>query len=315
MKLSANTVQLSMREALIISTILFITLLIFEIALGIGPGNAHIDETTYLNISNSSLWHLIGNTYIIIISNIDEFTVLTIQFILFLITQALLYRFLKDNDSGVSIFLVLWYLDPYKTHLYMHFLKDSWVITAVVIGYTIKPSIYGFILSSLFRLWSIIYFIPIIFNTVSRNLKQVIFSPITIIIIALLISDPLDLVAYYLNGGNSDMRFKAYDQVVTFNNLGLWGDLLRAAVWPFLFYSGAFILMFNNYMVIPSALANILAMFFIFKRKKEYKVVVHIYLSIAIFAFLTPGFTSFFRYIYPIVVVAPIAVLTLRSKK
>ena len=115
-----------------------------------------------------------------------------------------------------------------------------------------------------------------------------------------------------LNGGVNDMTFQDYDRVPNWNEFGMLGDLIRAIVWPIIVLSGLFFILSPTPLFFPIVIGLMVLNVWMWKMK--YKPSIAIYYVLFIFAFLVPGFTSYIRYIYPLIVITPLLVPIRRVK-
>ena len=294
-------------RALFFSVFAYVLVLSFEVIVGMGPGDAHLDEQTYLNNDYFGFGFLFGNIYYLIVGFFGFYAVIILQFFLYLSVQYILYKTVMSKVSPLlSVFLSIWFFDPYKIHIFSHVLKDGWVLFFLSLSfYFPRYTSIMLIVSSLFRFSSVIYYLPFVLRS-KYFIVNLFMSPLFVIVLCILLIDPSGHVQFFLGGGNDDMVFQSYDRVPTFNDMGLLGDLVRAFIWPFLFYTGFFILFFSNIFVVPSLFGNLFVLLvFIFNNSHRKNFFIWL-VPLSIFAFLVPGFTSFYRYIYPLVALLPV---------
>jgi len=306
-----NTPQLRFKTSVIlfVNVLFLVLMLILQIILGIGPGLAHVDEVTYLTYSSNScsnqltVSQIIGRSYYCFVKvlNFEIAFILTIQCGLYLLTSFIIYSRLKDmcTTSYSYFLLILLVFDPYRAHLALHVLKETFIILGVILLQ--KNVIVGFLLTTAFRFYSFIYLL--IFLR-ARAMVFVIFFFTAII----MIFQP-SIISHILMSGNADMQFRDFDLVPTFNDFGLAGDLLRAMVWPIFLISGTFLFISPSILFLPVALGGLFTLLFLLKMKPPISVFLGPFMVLALLALIAPGFTTFTRYAYPVVIALPLLVL------
>jgi hypothetical protein len=277
------------------------------------PGEAHVDELTYLDSFRTSgscekywIFPAIGTGYYCIadILNNNIIALICLNIFVYLLTNLLIYENLKVVKAGSKIILLLLILDPYRAHLALHVLKDTLIIFSTVFIVTrnkqLVGNIFGLSAALIFRPAFLLYLLAI------KNKLKIDF----IIALVIIISASAYLFPGFndrlLEGGVEDMTFQTYDKVPNFNEYGILGDVARSILWPPLVFSGLFIVLSPAILFFPILFGIFTVNFWLIKTKK--RIPISILFSIALFAFITPGFTSFIRYIYPILTIIPILV-------
>ena len=102
-----------------------------------------------------------------------------------------------------------------------------------------------------------------------------------------------------------DFRFRVYDTVPTFVEISN-GSIIRAVVWPLLFLTGGFVFLSPGKLMFPLALGQLFTQFAVIKLFKRPIFSFGLFISIAFMAYISPGFTTFFRYSTPIFVLFPL---------
>ncbi|MFK7847214.1 MAG: hypothetical protein AB8G77_18070 [Rhodothermales bacterium] len=284
---------------------IFVFLLLQNIV-GMGPGVTHIDEGTYLNPETNvcdgfeSFAILIGHSYYCVVAALDYSipAILLVQILIYISTSFFIYERLKDfcKNNAAYIFLLLVVFDPYRAHLAVHILKETFVIAGVCL--MLSNGFLGLFVSTAFRFFSIIY----LFITLKPLMITCLLAFLAITLRFLL----PDLFFHIQGGGNNEMIFREFDTVPTFNQFGLLGDLVRSLLWPMFLMTGAFVIFAPNLLYFVVALGAAASLNFVILQRMKLKVLIGPFVAMAILAFVTPGFTSFTRYAYPIVIVLPL---------
>lgn len=210
----------------------------------------------------------------------------------FSITNVILYRTLKSTSkSNFALWLFLFL--PYKLHLTAHVLKESLIILILVFSLTFAR----------------IYVLPLFFLGFRACIYSLILLTPSVRLIAFIVIFvgfyALGIVPTLLETSTVNMTFRDYDRVPNFNDFEIAGSLLRALLWPALYLSGFYLFFFQTPLALPLFLGNLIFIVYIKSTFRELRIA-EIYFILAVLAFLVPGFTSFFRYAFPILVVWPL---------
>lgn len=294
---------------LFINIIFLMLMLVLQNILGIGPGMAHIDESTYLTPGTNAcqdittIYQVIGRSYFCFVKllNFNVVSILVIQCALYLLTSYIIYSRIKDIcTTPYSYFLLIFLVfDPYRAHLALHVLKETFIIAGVVLLQ--RNLTMGILLATAFRFYSFIYLLIFI-----RPRNVVVMYLFFFIIV--LVFQP-SIISHIIAGGNADMQFREFDRVPTFNDFGIAGDLLRAILWPFLLISGTFIFISPDILFLPIAMGVFFASLFVLKMKLPVSSLFGSFVVLATLALIAPGFTSFTRYAYPVIIAVPMLAL------
>ena len=205
----------------------------------------------------------------------------------------------KKNGFTFFLFLLLIF-DLYRAHLALHVLKDTLIIFSLVLFLNSSNIIkfLGFGLGLFLRFAFPIY----ILTTQKINIRFV----LVFMGLFLIAYNFVDNFYFLITGAQEDIVFREFDKMPTFNQYGVWGDILRVITWPFLLISVIFFLISPSIYFIPIFFALLsYNLYYIFCLKK-FPYTISFFVSIGIIAFLVPGFTSFIRYAYPLIVVLPL---------
>ena len=113
----------------------------------------------------------------------------------------------------------------------------------------------------------------------------------------------------------SEMIFREFDKIPTFNQYGpIIGAFLRAVVWPIAIFTGSFFILSPTLEYFPLLLGSLLLLLALFKIKISISNLLPFFLLFAFYAIITPGFTTYYRYIFPILSLIPY-ILVFSNKK
>jgi hypothetical protein len=118
------------------------------------------------------------------------------------------------------------------------------------------------------------------------------------------------VVEFAQSANNTNMRFRGYDEVPNFADWGLVGTFLRMLVWPLMSVTGVFVFFSSSWLFVPVALGALVSLVlavFLNRRFSPWPWLA-VYASMATFAFFASGFTTYIRYVYPLIGLLPLAV-------
>jgi hypothetical protein len=281
----------------------------------------------YLSLIKGSLFYFIVDFFN---SNIN--LVLGLNIFFYSLTNAKISSFYLNNcfeESelflGILFFLVIF--NPYRIHLSVHVLKDTLIIASLVfvaLNRRSFSSILYFIFGMFLRNGWIMYFFSfinlrkfkLIMSNNTSNLNKILYLCSIIFIIIYLywfVDKYWGTIYHVLTTTNGNMTFREFDNVPSFYELGVFGSIIRATLWPLLYISGAFIILSPTIMYFPIALGSFLIQYWAIKQFKNPALLMRVYfsmfLSMAIFAFIVSGFTSYIRYCLPILTIMPILLI------
>jgi len=109
---------------------------------------------------------------------------------------------------------------------------------------------------------------------------------------------------------NTNMRFRGYDEVPNFADWGLTGTVLRMLIWPLMSVTGVFVFFSSSWLFVPVALGAFVSLAFAVVLAQRFNPWpwLAVYASMAAFAFFSSGFTTYIRYVYPLIGLLPLAV-------
>ena len=119
-------------------------------------------------------------------------------------------------------------------------------------------------------------------------------------IVAIIIVSPLEILQIQFEASTvTDLRSRDFDKIPNFIDYGVYGLILRLLIWPFIFYTGLYVLIspsFEYIFLLPGVISKIYIIF----RYGGIKNILMLYVASGLFAALAPGFTSYARYSYPL---------------
>jgi hypothetical protein len=284
--------------------------------IGIG-WDFHVDAVTYVDSMDFFRISDVGNFYELS-NNLHYYVVSllggiegTIAYNIFLtaISNQIIYTVVVCKIRGRLKFLMILYLfNPYKMHLSVTLLKDSAVILFLTLVFFTRFSIIGMIFGGLYRNAFIIYMV--LYKSIARWYY---FSLLLLFVI------------YFVRiGGDAagledqitgDMTFRDFDLVPNFTQYGaILGGILRLIIWPLITITGLFFILSPTVAYLPLFLGSISLLFVIYKMKIKIHALIPFFSLIAFFALITPGFTTFYRYAFPIITLLPY-ILVVNKKK
>lgn len=285
----------------------------------------HRDAVTYITessqITNSIIQQgfssLPNNGYYLICSLLDQniFFIIAYNIILFSITNTLLAKIHWDHSPSkrrtINFLILLVILNPYRIHLATTLLKDTTIIFLLVIflsrfkfSWLALPILYLIRIASLtyippfFPKIKLIYLLPIF--TISIFFAQYFFNIVSII----------DAATY----GN--LVFRDFDTVPTFQAYGYLGTLFRSLLWPVLAITGSFVIISPAPLFFAVAIGCLMNVIYSFAtRNKIVPLTYNLFFCMAAIAIITPGFTTYIRYVYPLITIAPFLPISTRLIK
>lgn len=286
----------------------------------------HPDSITYLNfpypdLVNSFLknpLNYIGKLYYVVVRffNSEIIPLISLNILLFSFTNLILFSKVRDiyGKNGLlfycSILIIIF--DPYRAHLSVHVLKDTFIIFSLVLLLFASNSffkIFGLFMGFMFRLAFFIY-LPILFLNLIKNKNYFL-----ILLMIVIFFFNYDLISKgLLLGQETDMSFRSFDVIPNFNDFEYpWREILRAITWPIIRLTGlAFAFNSIYFLFFFQSIATIYIIYRIFRHAK-----ILIFFLLIIFAGLamvTSGYNSYLRWSQPLMTVLPILLVISFSK-
>lgn len=302
-------------RVLFLSIIASLTMLVVERIVGIG-WDYHPDSLTYATTSATTVdalsygpfWSYFNNGYYVVVWLLGEsvFAVTVMNMMLFGVANMLMYRahvahaHMSTRCDRLAIWLLL--LNPYRLHLSTTMLKDSLLILLAVLS---APSALRFlkmlVFMAFFRIAAVLYGL--------LHLRGKYLGLACVVGIAVIFIFPRFVFDLILSSNEKELIFRDFDAVPTFQSLGLLGALLRATTWPLFAISGTFLFLSPSAMYAPVAMGAWLTLLYFLLVLKSIRVPVGLYFALFSFGILVSGFTSYIRYVYPLLTIWPLAML------
>jgi len=303
----------------IISILNSLILLILERSIGIG-WDYHPDSVTYATESNEvvdsilsgNFFGFLNNGYYFIAAILMQSVELITSYnmIIFSFTNVMLaklhWKLTADNRRIISISLLLLLLNPYRLHLSVTLLKDTTIIFLLVATLLQnKFSIAAYLLIFSIRMVSLLYLI--IFWLKKYSKKKLTLILLCILIFLLNIGFlSVDLLNTFDEMTSSTMEFRDFDSIPKFNEYGYWGILTRMIIWPLLALTGSFALISPVLPFIMVAIGCLFSIIYNYKLNKKLLPFWGVILVMALFAAIVSSFTTYIRYIYPLIIIYPL---------
>jgi hypothetical protein len=277
------------------------------------PWNFHPDAETYAVMSDvvssnvlSSPIQLLNNGHYIFVSifNSNIFLITLFNCLIFAFTNSLIWREIKVktvSNKNILFYLILFgYLfNPYRVHLATTILKDTIIIFLLVYSLVSRKTILSSVLMLVYRVAAIIYFALLVPR---KYIKYFIVFSILVILVF------WDQLILHINNINDvEMQFRDFDQIPSFQELGLFGSFFRAIIWPIISITGLFIFVSPSIQYLPLAVGSFFVFLYCIKyiNFKFIDLVMPLFVM-GFFALLVTGYTTYFRYVFPVIVIMPI---------
>lgn len=307
----------------LLSVAMAILMLFIERSFGI-TWDFHPDSVTYamtsidvFNVILNNDWLLaLNNGYYMWVALLNEsiWLVTTGNIIMFSITNVMIYSIharyghTMHVSGGASAFVLMLLLaNPYRLHLATTMLKDSMIILMTVYIGTRPWRKAGVMIPALI----LVRIAGAIYLALKLSRRQLLSLLLVSVILASIFSSILSQTLLEFNG--ADMRLRDFDQIPNFIDLGLAGPLLRSMTWPFLAITGGFAVLSPAAAFIPVAVASVMSLAYCFITTRRLLPPLAVIVPMAVFAAIVTGYTAYIRYIYPLMVVLPLIVISQHS--
>jgi hypothetical protein len=290
--------------------------LVFERALGI-EWSFHPDSVTYAttsheiaqNIIIEGMGSAINNSYYFLCSLLDQniSAIIAMNMFIFAITNLVILRlhikFSGDKDLDKYFLLLLLVLNPYRMHLATTMLKDTLIIFLALISLIgTRYSIFSLAIMPFFRAVGIFYYGVLMPRAVFA------FGALCAICIFLIFNERV--VGLMLEFNANQMQFREFDSVPSFQNSGLAGIAIRYVMWPLLAITSSFCLFGLSIPFMAVALGIVMFNIYTLSLVGRSIFTWKIFLLMGAFAILVTGYGSYIRYVYPLLVMAPLMVVS-----
>jgi hypothetical protein len=300
---------------------LFLTVALLAIERLVGIGwDFHVDSVTYAesigqpdyDFRIASLSSLSNNGHYFIVSLLGS-PGSVIAFNIFLISCAnqIIYSVVVKHARGWSkVFLVFFLMNPYKLHLATTLLKDTailFLLTVVLFGRWF--SVPAVIPLFAYRNASLFYL------TLDSRVRRYFFLTFPIVVGGYFMQIGGEM-SRLLETVGEEMVFQASDRVPTFVETGpVGGAIARALIWPLLVLTGGFFILSPSAIYLPLFVGSLLFILVFIRIKIKIRELSHAALLMAFFAAIVPGFTTYYRYVFPILCLIPYLILYDRRRR
>lgn len=290
--------------------------LIFERALGI-EWNFHPDSVTYAttshevsqNILIDGIGSAINNSYYFLCSLLEQniVAIITMNMVIFALTNLVILRlhikFTGDTDLNKYFLLLLLLLNPYRMHLATTMLKDTLIIFLALMSLiSVRYWILSLVLMPFFRAIGIFYY--------GVLLPRAVFAIGVFCAICIFIIFNERVVGLMLAFNANQMQFREFDSVPSFQDSGLVGIAIRFITWPLLAMTSGFCLFGLSIPFMAVALGVVMFNIYTLSLVGRPIFTWKIYLLMGAFAILVTGYGSYIRYVYPLLAMAPLLVVS-----
>lgn len=298
----------------VLSLLAVVAVLWLERSVGIG-WDYHPDAVTYATLSPMFYNEIVAQPLLVfkrihfaLMHSLGESIVAmtVLNMLLFAFTNVLVFHAIKDQvrlrSFWVVLLLLVFLLNPYRLHLATTVLKDTLIIFFLALVLTQRTWWAWMVPLFMWRTAALFY--------LSTIMPRRWFIAAALACLVLLVTD-FDLVVGFAESTNStNMQFRSYDAVPNFAGLGLIGTVLRMMLWPLLSVTGVFAFFSSSWLFLPVALGSLVSLVFtlVLVRRLSPWPWLAVYASMATFAFFVSGFTTYIRYVYPLIGLLPLAV-------
>ena len=110
---------------------------------------------------------------------------------------------------------------------------------------------------------------------------------------------------------------RSFDNIPTFQEYGFYGNFLRFIFWPLITITGLFAFISPHilfFFVFVGVIFNLFYMFLV-QKNLNLDLTLKVFLVLGAIALIVPGYTTYIRYVYPVLVIWPLLQLELTNKK
>jgi hypothetical protein len=279
----------------------------------------HFTDISVFNIDFKNILNLRSAGYYIlsILFKNNYFGLIILNFVLYSLTNLLIYRFifkryiLNLEGKKLHCLFFLLFLDPYRIHLACHVLKETFLIFIMVLMITSNTKLIKILMVvalEIVRAGSVVYF----FIFLRSSYLKIIFF--LVLFLAIIISISLFFNPYFFDGTKflflkifnnlevyhyRDMSNRDYDHISTFRDYNfIQGFLLKNITWPLMFLSGTFIFFVSSKLFQFLGIIIIINHILIYFIAKKTFVNLGLLLAVITISAYTSSYTAMFRYSY-----------------
>ncbi|KXS31017.1 MAG: hypothetical protein AWT59_2857 [Candidatus Gallionella acididurans] len=211
----------------------------------------------------------------------------------------------RVKRKGSILMLVLLLFAPYRLHLAIHALKDTFIILSLCTFAAFNGrSIYSWLAwipLLLLRIYAVFYTLILV-----RGRMLLIIIALAIVLIGFL---DLPVLEVLQDRNEAGMHSREFDVIPSFVGMGLTGTILRMIVWPLLVVTGAYVILSPALLFIPLALEALVARVWSRHVFGHLGLTIGLIVCLAVIAAFVDSFTAYLRYVYPALVVMPIIIM------
>jgi hypothetical protein len=279
----------------------------------------HFTNITVFNIDFKNILNLRSSGYYIlsILFKNNYFGLIILNFILYSLTNLLIYRFifkryiLNLEDKKLYYLFFLLFLDPYRIHLACHVLKETFLIFIMVLMITSNIKLIKILMVAaleIFRAGSVVYVFIFLRSSYLKIIFFLVLMLTIIITLSLFFNQYFfeEIKTFFLKIYNNlviyhyrDMSSRDYDHISTFRDYNfIQGFLLKNITWPLMFLSGTFIFF------VSSKLFQFLGIIIIINHILVYLITKKTFINLGLLfvvitvSMYTSSYTAMFRYSY-----------------
>jgi hypothetical protein len=258
----------------------------------------------YFFIKNFNIFELSNNLHYFVVSLLGINGTIIYNILLTAMGNQIIYTsVIKGLDRKSKIFLILYLFNPYKLHLSTTLLKDSAIIFFLIVTIFTKLSLLGVMFGGAYR--NAFAFYLILHGKIRRFYFYAFFGVVSLYFYT--ISFSADSFGEYLT---VDMTFRDFDLVPNFTSFGaIYGSLLRMVLWPIITISGLFFFVSPTVNFFPLFIGSTFLILIYFKIKIKISELMPFLLVMSFFAVIVPGYTTYFRYVFPIIALLPYIII------
>lgn len=309
----------------VLSVFLSFSVFLIERAVGIG-WDFHPDAITYTQKYHETVLSIFQRPYLVVnhfyylvayMFNGSLWALTSLNVFFYAITNIVMVRYYRNKYakytvSGFILFVVFVVFNPYRLHLSTHVLKDTFIIFFTVILFCKWNSIYRYIVIlflMFFRVAGIMYISAIVnFNKIKNLWLLVFFAAFFISFFGGYLFDFID------RQNATNMVFRDFDQIPTFQEYGWYGTFIRASVWPAITMTGTFSALSPALAYIAVSVGIIMSQIWSLISYRKLMFPYQIYFVLGFISMLAPGYTSFMRYSVPLIIIMPLMAIKERSR-
>lgn len=317
--------SLRLLKIFFISIFFSILILCLERINGIGI-DYHPDATTYLDSLDESVNLIffndplvyVGSFYYVFVNFLNGNVNFLIGFNIFLfaVTNSAIFNLVRKiylKKSWLYYFSILIIIfDPYRAHLSIHVLKDTFIIFCLFFLCFSKNFIVNVLtaIQGMFLRFAFFIYVPMLFSLKKITTKNIISIFIVLFITTYLFIE--EIILGISQGQQADMAFRSFDLVPNFMSYDEFGSLIRTIIWPFFRITGTAALFSPVYLLFIIQACALMYLAFV---NRSYIKFTHIFLilPLAVLAYSTTGYNSYLRYTQPVLTILSVWIACLPS--